>query len=211
MRSSPTAETLAAFAVVFVVQQALRVVAPVLEFALFYLAVPLEVRPWTLVTSVYAHDPTGLGHLLSNAVALAIVGFALERHTTRWRFHTFFVLTGAAAGAFQVLFTQLLVQAGVVPRAVPVLGASGAVFALFGYVLTGNRLTGGILDRIGLDPRWQLLLFLVAAALVTLATAAPGIALAAHFFGFLLGLLAGQANLLRPSTSEPDAPPMPEY
>jgi len=206
---SPTIETLLAFAAVFVLQQALGVVAPVLEFALFYLALPLELRPWTLVTSIYAH--AGWSHLLSNAVALAIVGFALERHTTRWRFHTFFVLTGAAAGAFQVLFNRLLLQAGLVGQQTVVLGASGAVFALFGYVLAGNRLTGGLLDRIGLDPRWQLLVFLVAATLVTLATAAPGVALAAHFFGFLLGLLAGQANLLRPSRSEPDAPPMPEY
>ncbi|GAA0670132.1 rhomboid family intramembrane serine protease [Natronoarchaeum mannanilyticum] len=208
---SPTIETLLAFAAVFALQQALSVVDATLAAALFALQLPLEVRPWTLVTSVYAHDPTGLGHLLSNAVALSIVGFALERHTTRWRFHAFFVLTGAAAGAFQVLFNRLLLQVGLVGQALPVLGASGAVFALFGYVLAGNRLTGGLLDRIGLDPRWQLLLFLVAATLVTLATAAPGVALAAHFFGFLLGLLAGQANLLRPAEPEPDAPPMPEY
>jgi len=206
---SPTIETLLAFAVVFALQQALRVVAPVLEVGLFHLALPLELRPWTLATSIYAH--AGWSHLLSNAVALAIVGFALERHTTRWRFHVFFVLTGAAAGAFQVLFNRLLLQTGLVGQQTAVLGASSAVFALFGYVLAGNRLTGGLLDRIGLDARVQLVLFLVAAALVTLATAAPGVALAAHFFGFLLGLLAGQANLLRPSEPEPDAPPMPEY
>ncbi|MFC6729971.1 rhomboid family intramembrane serine protease, partial [Natronoarchaeum mannanilyticum] len=149
---SPTIETLLAFAAVFALQQALSVVDATLAAALFALQLPLEVRPWTLVTSVYAHDPTGLGHLLSNAVALSIVGFALERHTTRWRFHAFFVLTGAAAGAFQVLFNRLLLQVGLVGQALPVLGASGAVFALFGYVLAGNRLTGGLLDRIGLDP-----------------------------------------------------------
>lgn len=209
MRTSPTIETLAAFAAVFALQKAVALVDVALAGALFALQLPLEVRPWTIVTSVYAHG--SVGHLLSNAVALAIVGFALERRTTRWRYHTFFVATGAAAGAFHVLFNRLLLQAGLVARPTAVLGASGAVFALFGYVLAGNRLTGGILDRIGLDPRWQLVLFLGVATAVTLATAAPGVALAAHFFGFLLGLLAGQANVLRPTESDPDAPPMPEY
>ncbi|SNZ06432.1 Membrane associated serine protease, rhomboid family [Natronoarchaeum philippinense] len=209
MRTSPTIETLGVFAVVFALQQTLTLVDAGLSFALFVLSAPLDVRPWTVVTSVYAH--TGWQHLLSNSIALALVGFALERRTTRWRFHTFFIVTGAIAGIFQVVFNRLLLQLGLVEHQALVLGASGAVFALFGYVIAGNRLTGGLLDRIGLDPRWQALLFGVAAVLVTLATAAPGIALVAHFVGVLLGFAAGRMNLLRPTDPEPDTPPMPEY
>ena len=206
---SPTLETLALFGIVFALQQALGVVDAALAAALFALRAPLELRPWTVVTSVYAHG--GLGHLASNAIALAVVGFPLERLTTRARFHTFFVSTGAAAGAFQVLLNDLLVHSGLVHTRAGVLGASGAVFALIGYVVTANRLTGGIFDRINLSPDAQLLLFLALAIGVTLMTAAPGVALAAHFFGFLLGLLAGRANVLRVPEDEPQAPPMPEY
>jgi membrane associated rhomboid family serine protease len=206
---SPTLETLALFAVVFALQQVLGLVDATLAVALFALRTPLELRPWTVVTSVYAHG--GVGHLLSNAIALAVVGFPLERLTSRWRFHAFFIATGAAAGTFQILFNELLVQTGLITTRAGVLGASGAVFALIGYVVTANRLTGGLFDRIQLSGEAQLLLFLVLAVGVTLMTAAPGVALAAHFFGFLLGLLAGQANLLRVPEEDSHAPPMPEY
>ena len=48
----------------------------------------------------------------------------------------------------------------------------------------------------------SLLLFAVLAAVVTLATAAPGVALVAHFTGFLVGLLAGRARLLHPPSAD---------
>ena len=67
MRTSPTLDTLAVFAVVFLLQRLL----PVAGIAgWFVLAPPLDARPYTLVTSVYAH--AGLGHLLANAVALVL-------------------------------------------------------------------------------------------------------------------------------------------
>jgi len=44
------------------------------------------------------------------------------------------------------------------------------------------------------------LVFAVIAAVLTLATGAPGVALVAHFTGFLLGLIAGRAHLLRTET-----------
>ena len=41
-----------------------------------------------------------------------------------------------------------------------------------------------------------LALFAVLAAVTTLATAAPGVALVAHFAGFLVGAVAGRGRLL---------------
>jgi len=187
---SPTLEILIVIAVVFTLQQLVALISQPLVLVLFTLRAPLLADPWALVTSVYAHS--GLDHLLANAIALAVVGFLLERHTTRARFHAFFLATGVAAGVFQIGVASLFgVDAAL-------LGASGAVFALIGYLVTGNRLSGRLFDRIDLSGRATLLLFLVLAGLVTLVTAAPGVALAAHFFGFLLGLVAGQLNLLRP-------------
>ena len=185
---SPTLETLAVFAVVFAVQQLVGMVSQQLMFGLFVLAPPVEVRPWTLLASVYAH--AGLGHLLSNAVVLALVGFAVERVTTRWRFHAFFAAVGMAAGVAQVFVS------GLVGPGSAVLGASGAVFGLLGYVLTGNPVTDAVMGWLPLGGRAKVVLLLVLALGVTLLTAAPGVALVAHFTGFVLGLLAGRVRLI---------------
>ena len=194
IRRSPTAETLAVFAVVYLLQSVLRLVAPATSAFLFVLAPPVDARPWAIVTSVYAHG--GLAHLLANAVALALVGFPLERTTSRLRFHGFFVATGAVAAVTQVLLDATLSSLGFgQPSAV--LGASGAVFALFGYVLSANRLSDRLLQFVPVSGLGQVVAFAVVAAILTVATGAPGVALIAHFTGFLLGLVAGRAHLLR--------------
>jgi membrane associated rhomboid family serine protease len=185
---SPTLETLALFVVVFVVQQMVGMISRQLAFGLFVLAPPIEVRPWTLLASVYAH--AGLGHLLSNAVVLVLVGFAVERVTTRWRFHAFVAAVGMAAGVAQV------VVSGLVGPESAVLGASGAVFGLLGYLLTGNPVTDAVMGWLPLGGRARIALLLVLALGVTLLTAAPGVALVAHFTGFVLGLLAGRVRLI---------------
>jgi membrane associated rhomboid family serine protease len=194
IRRSPTAETLAVFAVVYLLQSMLRLVAPATSAFLFVLAPPIDARPWAIVTSVYAHG--GLAHLLANAVALALVGFPLERTTSRLRFHGFFVASGAVAAVTQVLLDATLSSFGL-GRPSAVLGASGAVFALFGYVLSANRLSDRLLRFVPVSGLGQVVAFAVVAAILTVATGAPGVALIAHFTGFLLGLVAGRAHLLR--------------
>ncbi|MDR5673229.1 rhomboid family intramembrane serine protease [Halalkaliarchaeum sp. AArc-GB] len=154
---------------------------------LFVLSVPVTVAPWTVVTSVYAH--ASLAHLFGNALALAIVGPLVARRTTRLRFHLFFVSTGALAGIAEVWFGGLV-------GARAVLGASGAVFALMGYLLAGNRVSAALFDRVEVSPRLQLALFVVVAVVVTIATGGPGVALVAHFTGFVLGLIAGRLQIL---------------
>jgi membrane associated rhomboid family serine protease len=137
---------------------------------------------------VYAH--ASIGHLLSNSLALLLGGLLVERRTTRWQFHLFFLTVGGLAGITQVLLS------GVIGPATAVLGASGAVFGLFGYLLAGNVVTASLLDRVRLSPRAQFGLFALAALMVTVATGRPGVALVAHFTGLLLGLLAGAAGVL---------------
>jgi len=187
---SAVADTLWLFLLVGLLRAAARLIGLAgLAGGLFVLSAPLELRPWTLVTSVYAH--AGAGHLLANAVALAVVGPLVERRTTRLRFHAFFAATGGLAGVAEVTLGGVLAGD---ERAV--LGGSGAVFALLGYLLAGNVVTARLLDRVELSPRAQVALFLAVAAAVAVATAGPGVALIAHATGLLLGLLAGRVRLL---------------
>ena len=180
-----TVETLGVVVIVGVAQLALGVVDLAWVFAL---SAPVTVAPWTVVTSVYAHGSAT--HLLANVVGLLVVGPLVERRTTRLRFHAFVVTTGALAGVSQVVLGGFL---GPTPA---VLGLSGAVFALGGYLLAGNVVSATLFDRLRLSARGQLALFGLVAVGLTVATAAPGVALIAHATGAFCGLVAGRARLL---------------
>lgn len=184
-RSRPTIETLGILLAVF----ALQIVGGVLGWAgPFVLASPLATDPWTIVTHVYAH--AGVGHLIANVLGLAILGPLVARRTTRARFHAYFLGTGALAGVAEVTLGSL------VGPTTAVIGASGAIFALLGYLLAGNVISAKLLDWISLSRRATLVLFVVIAVLVTLATGSPRSALFGHATGLGIGLLAGRAQLL---------------
>lgn len=182
---SPTVQTLLLFLLVFAVQVPLSLLGLSGLFVLTGRADPVP-----LVLSVYAHG--SLAHLLANSVALIIVGIPVELDTSNLRYHAFFLVSGVVAGLAQVWVGGLLR-----PGPAGVLGASGAVFALAGYLLAGNVASEWVLGTLRIPPWVTLVLFVVVAGGVTLATAAPGVALIAHFTGLLVGLVAGRVGLLR--------------
>ncbi|WP_266075182.1 rhomboid family intramembrane serine protease [Haladaptatus caseinilyticus] len=189
---SPTVQTLVVFCVVFALQSVIRLVSLPLAASLFTLAPPVALRPWALPLSVYAH--ANLPHLVSNAIALLFAGLLIERVTTTFRFHAYFLAVGILAGVSQVWVD------GLVGPAHPVLGASGAVFGLFGYLLAGNPMADAVLGKLRLSRRAQIVAMLALAFLATLTTATPGVALIAHFTGFAVGLVAGRLHILRTET-----------
>lgn len=194
--SGPIFDLLVVFVVVFAAQQVTALLGIGVMAGLFVLAPPLTTNPWTIVTSVYAHG--GIGHLVSNSLALIVFGWPVARATSRVRFHAFFLVTGALAGVSQIVLTNAASSAPLlaVPGTRGVLGASGAVFALLGYLIASNRLSTGLASFVDV-PQWlAAVVFIALAIAVTMATAAPGVALLAHFTGFLLGLIAGRARLL---------------
>ena len=204
---SPTITLLGVFVVVFAVQTLIGMVAgPLTSRSLFALSTPVTLNPWTVVTSVYAHG--SVSHLVANAVALVLVGLLIERETTPFRFHVFFLVTGALAGLAEVWFAAIAgpMIPGIVSQ-VNVLGASGAIFALLGYLLTSNRLTDRVVGSFEVSPRIQLALFALVAAAITVATASQQVALIAHFTGLLLGLLAGRLHVLRRRSNHPTPDP----
>lgn len=188
----PTLTSLTAFLAVFAAQR----LTDTLGFgvAAFALAVPLTDQPWTLVLSVYAH--ANVTHLVANALALLLVGPVVGYVTTPARFHAFFVASGVVAGVAQVLVSAPF-------GTTSVLGASGAIFALLGYLLFGNVATQWVLSWLPLGAYNRVLLVVFLAVVVTLATAAPGVALVAHFTGFVVGAAAGRLRLLHKSRTSP--------
>ncbi|ESS06704.1 MAG: rhomboid family protein [uncultured archaeon A07HB70] len=150
--------------------------------AVLALATPVA-RPWTLVTSVYAH--AGLWHLLANALVVGVAGLPVAAATTRVRFHGFFLATGAAAGVAQI-------AAG----ADAVVGASGAAFALVGYVLAANPVTGLLGARVDVSPRALVVVVAAVAVGLALLLGGSGGALVAHAAGAALGLAAGRSRVL---------------
>ena len=187
LTGSPTVTTVGVLAVVFLCQKLFSLVG---LGGLFALSLPLVARPWTIVTSVYAHD--SLAHLLVNTLGLALGGLLVERVTTSARFYGFFLAVGAVAGVMQV--TVL----GLFGARVSVLGASGAILGLYGYLLGSNRLTEALVAGVELSARVQVVLWTGVAAVITLLTANPEAALVAHFTGLVLGLFAGRVHLLAP-------------
>ncbi|MFC4358211.1 rhomboid family intramembrane serine protease [Halobium salinum] len=182
---SPTLQTLLLFVAVFAVQVPLSFLGLSGLFVLTGRADPVP-----LVLSVYAHG--GVAHLLANSVALVLVGVPVEFDTTALRYHAFFLASGVVAG-----LAQVWVGGALRPGPAGVLGASGAVFALGGYLLASNVATEWAFQTLRIPPKVTAVLLVVVAAGVTLATAAPGVALIAHFTGLLLGLAAGRVGLLR--------------
>ncbi|XVH30434.1 rhomboid family intramembrane serine protease [Haloferacaceae archaeon DSL9] len=187
MSRSPTLETVAVCVVVFCLQAAVSLVG-FASVGLFALAAPLEFRPWTLVTNVYAH--ASVGHLVTNLLSLVFLGLLVERRTTRARFHGFFLSVGMLAAVAEVTL------GGALGGSRGVLGASGAVFGLLGYLLASNVVSERFFERVKVSRRAQLGLFVVIAVAVTVATGQPGVALIAHFTGLLLGLIAGRLDML---------------
>lgn len=134
-------------------------------------------EPWRLLTSLFLH--AGLVHLGFNMWALYSLGPAVERLYGRWRFLAIYLLSG--------LTGNLLFQLVGDPF-VPSVGASGAIFGLF-----GGLVTFGLIHRRRLRADfWRAVLIPIVVNLVYGLTA-PGINNWAHLGGLLGGLAAAAA------------------
>ena len=126
---------------------------------------------WRLVTSGFIH--AGLTHVAFNMLALFMVGPALERVLGRSRFLLVYLvaLLGGSLGA-------LLLSPGALT-----IGASGAIFGLFGALLVAQRIAGLPLRASGVLPGLVLNLGFTLAS--------PGVSIGAHLGGLAGGAVAG--------------------
>ncbi len=133
---------------------------------------PLTVsEPWRMVTALFVHSERSLFHILFNGYSLWVLGTLLERLLGARRFLALF-FTAGLGGSLAVLWLAPT-QA--------VIGASGAIFGLFGTLLVIQRNFGGT------NP--QLLIVLVLNLI--LGFVVPGISWQAHIGGLLVGILLG--------------------
>lgn len=141
-------------------------------------------EPWRFLTAAFLHSPGGFVHLAVNMLALWMIGPYLEGALGRARFLTLYLLSAVGGSVAVVLLATPLNS-----WTTGVLGASGAIFGLFGAVLVVMRRLGGdvrgILVVIGLN--------------VVIGFVVSGIAWQAHLGGLVTGAVLGLAYAYVPA------------
>lgn len=143
-----------------------------------------ETEPWRFLTSAFLHSPSSLFHILFNMVALWSVGPFLEASLGRWRFLALYLLS-AIGGSVMFL---LLATPYAASWFTVLVGASGAVFGLFGAVLV-------VLRRVGRSAGGIVGVLVINAVL---GFVLPGVAWQAHLGGLVVGAALGAAFAYAP-------------
>lgn len=140
-----------------------------------------EQEPWRMLTSVFTHSTSFWAHILFNMYALYFLGTVLEPIFGRLRFFALFMVSGFA-GSVGVLLIS--------PITSVVVGASGAVFGLFGALLVLQLKRRGELK--------QIIVLLVINGLIGFI---PGINIAwqAHLGGLIGGALLAAVFIYAPT------------
>jgi|GEM_PF-812474 len=136
----------------------------------------LHGQPWRLVTSLFVH--AGTSHLLLNMLSLWLLGVLIEARVGAGRMALVYLVSGVG-GALASLWYHT--------GGVNSVGASGAIFGLYGLLivlLLSRRL---VLDKFNRRAMLGLVLYLVGSNLISGLTG--NIDNAAHVGGLLTGLL----------------------
>ena len=143
-------------------------------------------EPWRFLTSAFAHG--SLMHIAFNMYALWVMGTYLEPMLGRARFVAIYLLSAVGGSVMYLLLASPTSIADALAGnygmwRTPAVGASGAVFGLFGAFLVLQRRLGrsaaGMYVIIGIN--------------AVIGFVLPGIAWQAHLGGFLTGAAAAAA------------------
>ncbi|MCV2392830.1 rhomboid family intramembrane serine protease [Actinotalea sp. M2MS4P-6] len=132
---------------------------------------------YTLLTSAFLH--ASIPHIGFNMYALWILGAALEPALGRARLLTAYLVSAYGGGVVAVLMANPATSSWFTPM----VGASGAVFGLFGVIFV-------VLRRMGRSARGIVVVLVINAVL---GFVLPNVAWQAHLGGFVTGLLMGLA------------------
>jgi membrane associated rhomboid family serine protease len=131
-------------------------------------AFPFE--PWRMLTVLFVH--ASIFHVGFNMLALWMIGQSLEPLLGHWRFVTLYLLSGFGASVAVVALSP----------GQQVVGASGAIFGLFGALLIIGRHIGAPIGGIAV---------VIGINLVFTFLPGSGIAWQAHVGGLITGAVAG--------------------
>jgi membrane associated rhomboid family serine protease len=136
----------------------------------FFAPIFAPFEPWRMLTSGFVHDWSGPWHILLNSYAIWIFGRQLEPMLGALRFLLLY-LTSIIGGSVAVLWLS--------DPAVPVVGASGALFGLMGAYFIILRSLGGNPSQI----------FALIAINFSMGFFVSGISWEGHLGGLITGLL----------------------
>ena len=134
---------------------------------------------YRLFTVTLVHDPTTLLHLLFNMYALWFAGQLVERMYGPLMLLFLYVVCAAAGSIGSYIFGD----------SIWAVGASGAIFGLFGVVLVATRFHRPVLDQQSRSIASQMGVLIVLN--LVLGFAIPGIDYTAHIGGLVAGLWLG--------------------
>jgi membrane associated rhomboid family serine protease len=132
------------------------------------------IEPWRMLTTVFVHSQSSVFHILFNGYSLFILGTLVERLIGPGRFVTLFLFSGFGGS---VLVSLLSPTSAVV-------GASGAIFGLFGALFVIQRSFGGANTQ----------LLIVLGLNLVMGFIVPGISWQAHIGGLITGAIV--ANIM---------------
>ena len=133
---------------------------------------------YRLLTAMFLHDPSNYMHIAFNMLSLWWIGGPLEAALGRARYLTLYFVSGLAGSALTYLLAN---------PASPSLGASGAIFGLFGA-------TAVLIRRLNYDMRPIIALLVIN----LIFTFSGGIAWQAHIGGLVAGVITGYAMVHAP-------------
>ncbi len=165
---------------VYAVQQ----VVPGVNLSLMFVPAYGESEPYRFLSAAFLHG--GFLHLALNMYALWIVGSVLEPALGRWRFVMLYLVSALGGSVGVLLFASPTVQS---EWWMAVVGASGAVFGLFGAIALALR-------RLGRDTTQIVVLIAIN---TVLGFTIPNIAWQAHLGGLVTGLALAAAYVYAPA------------
>jgi rhomboid protease GluP len=137
---------------------------------------------YRLITAMFLHG--GLMHIFFNAYALYVIGAYVERLFGHARFAVIYLLGGVAGSILSVIMGDLGQNIGSV-------GASGAVFAIFGAEMVYLYRHRELLGQRGRDQLRNLLVLLAVNFFIGVVSGVPGARVRIDNWAHLGGLLGG--------------------